>query len=281
MARTIQQIQTEILNKKNEVSGLSGLTSTSQVSIYNLWSFVTATAIYVQESLWDIFKTELETDIANAPVGTATWVQAQAYKFQYDSVTPQIIHLTPDFVPYYDVVDETKQIINRASVKTLSNNFVSVKVAKQEPPIPLTPTELTSFKGYLNEISFAGVSYNTVSYNPDKLMVGATIYYNGQYAATVSADTLTAINNYLVGLPFDEFVRVSKLEDALQAVPGVTDVVMNNVALRSTFTAFSGATYLVQSNTEIFNKYPTFAGYAITETTSGYTPSDTLVFIAD
>lgn len=280
MSRSINQIQTEILNKKNELSGLSGLTSTSQVSIFNLWSYVTATAIYVQESLWDIFKSELETDIANAPIGTDNWVQAQAYKFQYDSVTPQIIHLSENFVPSYDVIDTTKQIITRASIKTLPNRIVSVKVAKNEPPEALNTLELASFKSYLDEISFAGVKYNAVSLDPDQLMVGATVYYNGQYSSTISADTITAINNYLIQLPFDENVKVTKIEDAIQAVPGVTDVTINNLSLRIDSIPFSAATYLVQNNTEYFNKYPTYAGYAIPEETPGYTLSDTLTFIA-
>lgn len=280
MSRTIAQIQNQILTEKAAQSALSGLTSVSQVSIFNLWSYVTAVGIYIQETLWDVFKSDLEADIADAPIGTDKWVQAQAYKFQYDAITPQIITLN-NFVPSYTTVDTTKQIITRASVKTLPARIVSVKVAKQEPPIALTPTELTSFKGYLDEISFAGVQYNTVSYSPDNLMIGATVYYNGQYSSTITADTISAINTYLQEIPFDGVVRISKIEDAIQGVNGVTDVILNNVAIRADSTPFSATTYMVQNNTEIYNKYNMYAGYAVPETTTGYTLTDTLVFATE
>ncbi len=279
-ARTIQQIQTQILTEKANQTALSGLTSVSQVSIFNLWSYVTAVGIYIQETLWDVFKTNLEADIADAPIGTDRWVQSEAYKFQYDAIIPQIITLN-DFVPSYTVIDPTKQLISRASVKTLPNRLVSVKVAKQEPPVALSSIELTSFKGFLDEISFAGVQYNTVSYPPDNLLVGATIYYNGQYASTITGNTITAINAYLQQIPFDGQIRISKIEDAIQGVSGVTDVVLNNIAIRADIVPFSATTYLVQNNTEIFNKYPMYSGYAVPETTSGETFTDTLIFIPE
>jgi hypothetical protein len=280
MARTILEIQQQILTEKANQPALSGLTSVSQTSIFNLWSYVTAVGIYIQETFWDVFKGQLEADIADAPIGTDKWVQTQSYLFQYDAVTPQIITLN-NFVPSYAIVDTSKQLITRASVKTLPNRFVSVKVAKQEPPIALTSTELTSFKGFLNEISFAGVQYNAVSYTSDKLLVGATVYYNGQYSATITANTISAINSYLVQLPFDGYIRVSKLEDAIQGVSGVTDVVINNMAIRPDSIPFTGTTYMVKNNNEIYNKYTMYSGYAVGETTSGQTFTDTIVFVAE
>lgn len=279
-ARSINQIKTQIITEKNNQPDLAGLNSTSQAAIYNLWAYIVAVAIFIQESLWDLFKTNLEADIAAAPVGTDNWVQSESLKFQYDAITPQIIHLN-DFVPSYDVIDPTKQIITRASVKTLPNRLVSVKVAKSEPPVALSLTELNSFKGYLNEISFAGVQYNPVSLNSDKVMVNATVYYNGQYASTIAANTATAINDYFKTIPFDTNIRMSKLEDAIQGVLGVTDVVLNNVAIRPDSILFSASTYLIQNNTEIFRLYPLYAGYCVEETTSGQTLADTLVFVAE
>ena len=93
MARSISQIQSQILASKNAQAALSGLTSTSQTSIYNLWSFVTAVSMNVQENLWDIFQTNLETEIASFPIGTDGWVNEQVLKFQYDGTTPQIVFL--------------------------------------------------------------------------------------------------------------------------------------------------------------------------------------------
>lgn len=280
MARSLQVIKQQIIDTKNAQSSLSGLNSISTTAIYNLWAYVTATALYFQESLWDLFKTNLEAEIAIAPVGTDSWVSAQVSKFQYNSTNPQIIQLV-NFVPSYPVIDPSLQIITRVSVKTLPNRLVAVKVAKQEPPVGLTSSELNSLKGYLDEISFAGVQYNVTSLPADQLMVGATIYYNGQYAAVIQSNVIQAINTYLQSVPFDNWIRLSKLEDAIQSVTGVTDVELNNVAIRADSVPFANTTYMVQNNKEIFYKYPMFSGYAISEQTSPYTLSDTLVFIVE
>lgn len=277
MARTIAQIQAEMDAEQALQTGLSGLDSPSQTAIYTLWKYVISASIWAHEKLWDLFKVELETIVDNAPVGTDNWVQAQAFKFQYSATDPQIVSLV-NFVPSYSVVDEDLQIITRCSVKTLPNKVVSVKVAKSDPPSALTATELSSFRGYLDDISFAGVQYNAVSLASDKLYLDAEIFYNGQYSSVISDTVIEAINNYLANIPFDGNVRVSALYDAIQNVAGVTDVIINDMAIRADATAFANKTYLVQSNATIYNKYPTFAGYVVEETDSGNTFADKLTF---
>jgi hypothetical protein len=280
MARTIQQIKSQILTEKANQPDLSGLTSTSQVSIFNLWAYITAVAIFVQEQLWDLFRTETDNVIAVAPVGTDYWVQSQTLKFQYDALNPQIVQLN-NFVPAYPTLSPNLQIITRASVLTLPNNFVSVKVAKSNPPEKLTTPELDALSSYLDTISFAGVQYLTKSFDADELLVGATIYYNGQYSSIIQQNVINAVNDYLLNVPFDGYIILSKIEDALQNVQGVNDVVLNNVALRANTTPFASKTYLLENNTEIYRRYPLYAGYAITETTTGSTILDTITYIAE
>ncbi len=277
MARTIAQIQAEMDAEQALQTGLSGLNSPSQTAIYTLWKYIISSAIWAHEKLWDLFKVELEDIVANAPIGTDNWVQSQAFKFQYSATDPQVVSLV-NFVPSYSVVDEDLKIITRCSVKTLPNKVVSVKVAKSEPPSALTATELSSFRGYLDDISFAGVQYNAVSLASDKLYLDAEIFYNGQYSTVISDNVIAAINDYLANIPFDGYVRVSKLEDAIQSVDGVTDLIINDMAIRADATAFGSKTYLVQNNTTLYNKYPTFAGYVVEETTVSNTFVDKLIF---
>jgi hypothetical protein len=279
MARSIVTIQNQILLEKSNQSALDGLNSPSRTSIYNLWSYITAVVINLFEQLYDVFQTNLESEIALAPVGTDDWVKAQCLKFQYNAINPQIITLT-DFVPSYNPVNIAYQLISRAAVLTLASRIVSVKVAKSEPPEALTSTELTAFQGYLDEISFSGVQYNAISIPPDELMIGATINYNGLYAAVIQQNVINAINNYLTTLPFDGSVVVSQIESAILSVTGVTDCVLNNVSLRAYSVPFASATYLVQSNTELLRKSSTLSGYVIGETTSGHTFLDTLIFVS-
>jgi hypothetical protein len=282
MARTIQEIIAQQNTELAAQSDLSTLNSTSQTAIYKLWMYIVAAAIYYFEVLQDIFKTELETIIDNAPVGTDGWVQSKSFEFQYSATVAQVVAVDLNtWVISYPIIDTSLQIITRCSVKTLPNKVVSVKVAKSDPPVALSGGELSSFQGYLDEISFAGVQYNSVSLTSDKLFLEASIYYDGQYSTVISSTVIAAINTYLANIPFDGDVRIVSLKDAIQAVPGVKDIVIDNLGLRADTTLFANKILLVQNKTTMFNKYPMAAGYAIEETTVGETFADKLTFIPE
>ncbi len=278
MARSISAIKQTIVDAKNAESALSDLNNPSQAAVYNLWMYITAVAIFIFEGLLDLFKTQMDIQISNSGVWTDKWVQSEAFKFQYDANIPQIVQLI-DFVPSYNPLDTTKQIISRASVSTLSNRTVSVKVATLDPPQALDALQLTSFQGYLDIISPAGVQYNTISLPPDELLVGATVYYDGQYSSQIQTNVINSLNAYMANIDFDGQVTLSLIEKAILETAGVNDVVLNNVAIRADSTPFSGTTYLLQNNTEIYNKYPMFSGYVVEETTTNETFADTLTFI--
>jgi len=239
-----------------------------------------ATIINYLEQLWDIYKAELETQISAAAVGSNAWLQSKVMKFQYSASTPQVLAVDSNFAINYPTIDTTLQIITRCSVTTTSQRVCLVKVAKSDPPVALSAPELSSLSGFLSDFNFAGVNYVAQSLTSDKIYIDADIYYNGQYASTISANVITAINAYLAAIPFDGKIKLMSLIDAIQAVTGVTDVVLKNVAIRADATAFANKTYLVQNKTSIIPLYQMYAGYATEETTSGYTFTDTLVFIA-
>lgn len=278
MSRTIPQIQAEMDAQQALQPDLTTLDSPSQSAIYTLWKYIMAYSIYVMENLWDIFKVELQTIADNAPVGTVQWVRKKVFDFQYSSTNPQIVQLV-DFVPQYNPIDDTLKIITRCSVRTLPTKVVSVKVAKSEPPQALAPLELSSLTGYLDTIGFAGVQYNTISLAPDQLYLNADIFYDGQYSAIIEDNVIAAIENYLINLPFDGNVLVSEIENAIQAVAGVRDIVIRNMAMRADANPFSSTVYMVQNNTTMMRYLPTYAGYVIGETTPGNTFTDTLNFI--
>lgn len=276
MARSINTILTEIQQARLANPNLNGLNSPSQTAIYNLIEYQTATELNLEEQNWDTMKASIEAEIAAAPIGTVQWLRQQIFNFQYDSVVPQIVQLV-NFVPGYNPVDTSKQIITRASVITQPNRLVSVKVATGNPPTALTSSQLSSLVGYLDQISFSGTQYNILSLNSDKLYCQATIYYNGQYASTIQNDVITAINNYLANIPFNGILRLSLLEQAIINVAGVNDVILINVATRADSSASYG--YLTQNRTELFSSTALFAGYIVPEVISGSTFTDTLSFI--
>lgn len=289
MARKVSDIVTALDGAQAAQPGLSGLNSPSQAAIYTLWKYVFALCQNLLEQLIDIKKDEVDAIVENGFVGSDKWLQAQVFKFQYSAAVPQVIQLI-DYVPSYPVIDPSLRIITRASVKTTGSRIVTVKVAKQEPPVALTTTELNSLKSYLSNtgngtiagigIGFAGVKTNVASYDADKFYLKANISYNGQYSAVIQANVVSAIELYFANIPFDGNLRILNLVDYIQAVPGVADVVIQDAAIRADLTPFGSKTYLVQSFTELVSVYPTFAGYVVGETTAGNTLADTLTFIA-
>src|ERR1035437_1529481 len=279
MARSINTIQSQIKASITADPNLSGLNSPSQVAIYTLWSYIVAVGIFIQESLWDLYQTNLNTQIANIPAWTDKWVQTQVLKFQYDSIVSQVVQLDSNFVPAYVPIDATKQIITRISVSTKPNRIVAVKTAASLPPSALSAPQLTALQAYLDVIAPAGIKYICTSLAADQLMVGASIYYDGQYAASISASVIQAINDFMANIEFDGYVKLSALETAILNVQGVNDVVLNNVSLRADSVPYGSGVNMVLANLEIYNKYPMLAGYVIPEVTGGSTLTDTLTFI--
>lgn len=280
MARTVAQIQQQMYEAKLANTNLDGLTSSSQVAIWRLWIFIVASAIAVFEQLQDLFKTELETIAQSARAGTEEWMQAQVFKFQYSATNPQAL-VFEDFAPTYPTIDTTLQIVTRCSVITDLNKDVSVKVAKSEPPAPLTTPEYNSLYGYLLAIRFAGVSFNLISADSDKVSVSADVYVDAQYFSVIQTNVEAAINLYLKNTPFDGKIKVSEIENAIQSVTGVKDVKLNYVKGRRDSVAIGSANVIYDLSTSTnVRYYASYAGYLVEETTPSYTFADTITYIS-
>jgi hypothetical protein len=279
MAREIAVIQQQILDSvAADVTLSQNLTSTSKRAIYRLWAFVVAVAIAIHEQIIDVFKSDVETLVSQAAPGTPPWIQAQVFKFQYSSSSPQVIQLI-NLAPQYPVVDPALRIITRCSVTTDIANNVTVKVAKSEPPAALSSLELDALTSYINVIGVAGISYNVISNAADRLYVAAQVYYRGLFSSVIKTNVIAAINAYLASIPFNGQVKVSELETAILSVDGVEDVILQDVRARDNATAYPGGTPLVIGNTLASRLWPTLAGYAISEDTAGGTLADSLIFI--
>jgi hypothetical protein len=279
MARSIATIQKQITDAVAADPVLSTkLTSTSKRAIWRLWTFITAVAVNLLEQAIDVMTAIIEGLVAIAAPGTPTWIQAQVFNFQYSATTPQVAQLI-NFAVVYPIVDPTLRIITRCSVTTDVNNIVTIKVAKGDPPQALSGPELAALQSYINVAAVAGVSYNCVSLDADRLYVQADIYYVGLYSSVIQADVIAAINAYISGIPFNGRIKVSDLELAMKAVAGVEDVVFHNVVARAAATPYGSGTALVTGNTLASRYWPTLAGYAISEDTVGATLADSLTFI--
>jgi hypothetical protein len=280
MARQISVIETQITDAVAADSVLNiQLTSTSKRAIWRLWAFIVAAAIGILEQLMDQNKIEVEALVAQAAPGTPQWLQAQVFKFQYSSTTPQVIQLI-NLAPQYPIIDPSLRIVTRCSVTTDLANVVTIKVAKNEPPEKLNNGELDALVSYINQIGVAGIQCNVISNEADRIFVSAQIFYTGLFSSVIKSNVILAINNYLAGIPFNGQVKVSELETAILNVDGVTDVVLQDVSARAESTTFGSGTSLVSGSSVSSRLWPTIAGYAISEDTAGQTLADTLTFIS-
>ena len=247
-ARTINEIQTEILYNKDSASELDALSiliapeqanvnSDSKVSEWRLWVWVTAVAIWTLEKLFNIFKIEVEERIAATRVHTRRWYREKALVYQYDD--------TLNESDVYDVIDPAKQIVKYASVRKIilsGHGALRVKVCKDNNGAleVLTTAELDGFTNYMNQITDAGTMVMPTSSAADQLKLELDIYYNPQLIDNTGADldtgenvALTAIKSYLKQMDFDGRLILTKLIDALQAAKGVELPVLKYAAART------------------------------------------------
>ena len=278
MARSTSEIAQQMLDAKAADSNLSGLTSTSQTSIWRLWIFIVAACHNVLEQLLDLFKTEIETTVENNYVGTPKWIRQKCLEFQYSAVNPQVFEITDNTKIAFPVIDPSLRIVTRASVTTDQNKIVKIKVAKGEPPTQLVGAEPVALQAYFSELVPAGVYWELINAISDKLFIEGIIYYDGQYSATIQANVETGINAYLSGIDFDGQIKIVDLEIAIRQVVGVKDLKLENVWLRANSIPLANGFKMIDNYTlSIISAVP-FAGYAVEETTAGETWSDKITY---
>ena len=297
MARTIQQIFDAIIVEKETFASLSGLepsvipdpsqdlltelTSSSKVSIWRLKFWVQAVAIFVHESLFDVFKSDVETRALEIIPATTRFYVIEAKKFQLGDE----LVFTDGTFKFEDSTSAgalAKQIIKQASARDI-NEVVTLKIAKDDgsgglkklDTVPVN--EKTAFEAYLNKIKIAGVKTIVISDDPDTLKVAYTIQYDplvmkadGTLIEDGTSPVQIAIDAYIEGLPFDSTFKVMELTDAIQAARGVVNAVADVVAAKFGALAFSDI-LAVQTETYLPN-----AGYLVTDPSPivVLTPSD-------
>jgi hypothetical protein len=259
MARTIAQIQQSIVDAKNADATLAGITSSSRVAIWLLWTWVMATCMWTLEVLFDFHKAEVTGIIETLTPHTLPWYVAKAKLFQYGDTLPADSDV-------YSPVDETHRIVAFAAAVELPN-LVRIKTAKVVGAVlgPLAGGELTAFTAYMNRIKDAGVRLQLTSGPADILQLGWTVYYDPlvldatgvRLDGTGATPVLDEVNRFLDNLPFNGlFVLNNLMTDVVNNVEGVR-IVKTNVGQ-----AYYGATAPVSVNPE----YIPDAGYMVLDT---------------
>lgn len=205
MARTIAEIQNEILDEKKKQPSLEGLTNDSKTAIWKLWINIVATAIWVHEKI-------VEKNALISRPHTLNWYREQALNFHYgitldpdssngmsliwkdglyqfdtDGLEPDEIEaskiikhcavseidletvLNPDSTP--------KEILSDYFHNKVGVVFIKVATVKDEKISRIdVPNQLFAFKEYISKIKDAGNQVYISSDQGDILKLKLNVY---------------------------------------------------------------------------------------------------------
>ena len=230
MARTIQEIQTLILQAKAQEPALNELNSTSKVAIWRLWVYIIAIAIWSLEKLFDQHRADIDKRLAEFKPHTARWYRSKALAFQYG------FDLLPDSDTFNnqghteEAIEASKIVKYSAVIESKNEGRLIVKIATEqgEQLQPINDAQKQAFEAYLQEIKDAGVRLSVVNYQPDVLHLQMKIIYdplvldsNGQSIIHATKPVEETIKSYLKRLPFNGELVLAHLIDALQQAEGV------------------------------------------------------------
>lgn len=229
MARTIAEIQQEIIDAKNADATLAALNSTSKVAIWRLWSYITAVAIWTLENLFDFHKAEVAQIIDDMRPAYIKWYveQSKAFQLGYDLVQDDIVY---DNTGLDENTVEASKVVKYAAANGIFRG-VRIKVATiiNNELNPLPAAAMTAFEAYMNRIKPAGIRLYFLNEIADSLKLNLTVYYdamvldiNGKRIdGTSDQPVQDAIDMFLKNQPFNGLFVIMKLVDALQGVDGV------------------------------------------------------------
>jgi len=248
MARTLTEIRASLVERQ---PGLS----TSATAEWRIWVEIFAYAIYLFEVVMDVFRADVEGQLARKQPGTREWYSEKALAFQNGHT------LTVDKwgVVGYATVDDAAQIVKRASISE-AGGTVTIKVAKinsetnELEPLSLTDGEYLNFQRYMDAVKFAGTAVEYRSLPAYVVDYDINVYYDPLYLpSSVQADVLTALAAFRTAMGFDARLYKSDFVAVVQTVPGVKSVKVNSMTVTPTEGDIVAVDVVVELDSGYFN----------------------------
>lgn len=257
MARTIAEIQQEILNEKEKYTELSELTSTSKSAIWRLWIYIVSTAIWMHEKI-------VERNALLSRPHTLLWYREQALNFligedliwkdgyfQYPELSPEkekekkiITHCAISERLFEEINDDSDTTQLSEIISDYYYNQVGIltlKVAKEVNgrKEKLELHEKRAFRAYMNQIKDAGTQIRVLSNKGNEIEIELEVYVNpltfytgdeneidrlnaGKLLSNLSIEPVRdAIKEYITTLEFNGAFVPTYLIDKIQQIPGV------------------------------------------------------------
>lgn len=249
MARTIRDIKKSMTDRfmadpvLREKYGLKATDtfegSFSMVSLESIIFGIVASACYVLESIFDIFRREVDSRIATAVVATLPWYHRICLEYQHGD--PLVLDEVTCMYGYQQV-DESKRIVKYASCRDRGGG-VYILVAGEDGegyPAALGEDELTAFREYFTRRKPVGIIADIYSFDPDDIRMELRIQYDpillnpdGSLIAEPSRHPVEdAVNNYLADITYGGTFNRTKLMDAVQSAEGVVDLQLGEVSVK-------------------------------------------------
>lgn len=205
MAKSVNQIITEMDAAQAAEPALVNLNSPSSSAIYTLMKYIVALAHSMLYSTWDFAKADLNQIALSQIVGTRAWYVNLA--LNYNGGTH----------------------VQRANCRD-NGTKVILKVAKYASgqTSQLSNAELSDVKSFVNLKKVAGTDIDVISQTADLVSILMSVQYTG-VMATVEAAVKLAIKDYISALPFDAILSKSLLQDHILSQTNVLNAYIDEM----------------------------------------------------
>jgi hypothetical protein len=272
---TIAEYKQIILDAKDNQAALDALNSTSDVSVYQQWAFVTAVGELIVDQNMAEIKDYVDGVVKKNYKTTLDWLRSTILRFQYSDTDIQAVELGADGWAY-PVENAALRVITRCScVSDTSNKAIFAKVATGgDTPAVASTNILTALSAYLNAVQTAGPPIILVSRNADLLYIEADVKVDGQFISSYKSEAQANFTTYIKNLSgidlFGSVVNVADIADVFQKTRGYKNLRIKEIALRRADQAFADRTiiYLNKDNEEAIDlvELLPYAGYVVLET---------------
>ncbi len=219
---------------ENLDSLLSELNSSSKVGIWRLWAWIMATFAWITDTSFDTARVDLQYTADTALVGNNRWLVDVAKDFRYNTATNNMVPLVIDAmtkasvyanptlqpneirpITVATVIKSNAGFTNLLIAKTVSGNFAKLNI-----------NEMNAFRDYLTKYKqFAGTNIQINSQDGDILKYNLSVRFDFTLGTPNPEVAIkTAIINALKNIDFNGKLERLKLDDAIQAVPGVQGI---------------------------------------------------------
>ena len=241
MARTIEDISRGIKESfvanatlaeaYNLQAGLTFDEQFSKLSVESVMIFIISSAIWTLESLWDIFRSDVDTRIENNYTTSIPWYFTKAVEFQLGD---DLIFDVNKYAYGYKNIDETKRIVKYVAIREFKaeNGVMFLKIYYSGANKAAIPVEhQVAFEQYIKLIGAAGMHYEFVTQDPDPIRLKLRVYYDpllldntGLRLSGGGTPVKEAIEAYLSSITYGGVFYASKVVDMIQRAEGIKDV---------------------------------------------------------